>query len=186
MQEFLKDIKTAPLHGDSATDLSIILDTNILNYMLIPEARKQIDSFLENLVENGEIAHFKIHKSISIVSIYECLQGNNQQDYINLFKELKCYDVNIDVQYMAAQIKNFYRKEGAKKEDLPDLYISATAILTANGILTANESDYPTSIFKEDMTQHISWKTKEGRTKSIMLYLIRPIFSKTKEIFLKK
>lgn len=180
MRTKLKKISLTPMNWATEKNLAVILDTNILSYMLIPEARKQIDKYLSEYQTAAKLSKFTLEYTISAVTIYECLQGNNQSEYLALFKSFKCYELDMQTQYLSAQLKNFYKKRGMSKNDLPDIYISATSLLNAAGILTANQADYPELLFKESMARHIRWTEKE-RTKSIMLYLLRPDYNRAKD-----
>lgn len=180
MKKILKEINIIPLTWGTSKELTLIVDTNVLSYMLIPEARIQIDNLLQRYKEAEKITKFKIVETISAVSVYECLQGEREQEYLNIFKLFKCYELDLSVQYLAAKLKLFYLKHGVTINNLPDLYISATSLLNASAILTANQSDYPDLLFKESYAQNIRWKEK-NRTKGIMLYLLRPDYIKAKE-----
>ncbi len=192
MKRIFKDINFIPLNWGTGKDLVIILDTNILIYMLKSETKTQIEQILTKYQEvikiakerkleaDKKIKDLNIIHAISSVSIFECLQRENQLEYINLFKTLKCYEIDMDAQYIAAQLKTFYAKRGISKDNLPDLYISATALLNSSAILTANQSDYPSILFKEVSAHQITWKENE-RTRSITLYLLRPDYIKARD-----
>lgn len=179
MRRALKDLKSIPINWGTAKDLAIIIDTNVLSYMLIPEAKKQIEELLEDYKKGSDKFELKVINTISAVSIFECLQSDKQSEYLDLFKNFKCYELDLDTQLVAAHLKTFYLKHGITIKDLPDLYISSTALLNANAILTANHSDYPNILFKEVGAKQINWKEK-NRTKGLVLYLLRPDYVKAR------
>lgn len=166
--------------------ITTILDTNVLRYALNPELEKQIFNTLEKFDKTARKHKNKSILTISEATIFEFLQNQDAKELeLNkkLLEKFKCFPVDRNVQYIAARIAAYYRKKGENIKDSTDLYIAATSFITASGVLTANENDFPSNFFKESLEFPISWKNNKNRTQRITLYILTVPYMELKDKF---
>src|SRR5437870_4925475 len=142
-------MKISNVHKDSL-DLTkeekitkILLDTNILRYLINPVFASQIEIFMTKLVHEG--AKF----AISQTSIFELLQAANEEKEkkgTNILTQFNSLPIDKETLTTAARLAGIYQTYGGvnlRGFDSGDLFIAATAILTNSSIFTANQKDYP-------------------------------------------
>lgn len=146
----------------------VILDTNIIGYLV---DKKRIDTILdsiENLAKENEL-------SISLFTYYEIVSLGNKDvpiliQALNTFKRLS---VDLEVLTFAALMRLLkVKKDG-------DSILAATAFLNDARILTANGKDFPEPYFHEDSYFELKFKDNINRTAVQTIHLLKNDFKKT-------
>ncbi|MBP8961097.1 PIN domain-containing protein [Patescibacteria group bacterium] len=151
---------------------SVILDTNILQYLANEKIYNELMTFLEELVDQD----FTL--AISDISICELLTGTDtkkEKDCLETLQLFQHFSINENTLVAAARLHNMYNSQKnicIEKISQADRIIGATAILTGSLILTANLCDFPRPIFQEVYTKHIRYNKRE-RPYLLVIQLLR-------------
>lgn len=151
-------LNVKPVVWGGGDDMRVILDTNILSFLLVKEASDQIDNFLEEVTRFYKEKNVSFQKTISMVSVFECLREGDYVKYYELIEKFECVELDGKVNFTAAMMQQYLKKHGDSNRDIADLYIGATSIISCSSILTANPDDFSPKFFKELSIKNISWK----------------------------
>ncbi len=151
----------------------IIVDSNIIQYIAQPKSAKVFNDYIDNLIER------RFDFAISTITIYELLKGASKQKaekMINLLDRFTKFELEEDILQAAAKLESLYKLEDIQPKEIEDAdkIIGATALLSSALILTANARDFPSPYFTEVEREIITFIVKRERTKTIVVYLLRP------------
>lgn len=151
----------------------IILDSNIIQYTAQPKSADAFNVYIVDLVSRG------FEFAISAITIYELLKGANKktkEKMVKLLKQFTKFELPENVLETAAELESVYKVENIQPKEIEDAdkIIGATALLSYALILTANARDFPAPYFKEIERKIITFEEKRERTKTIVIYLLKP------------
>ena len=132
--------------------------------------------YLDSLIQR------RFEFAISSITIYELLRGANRQTeskMLTILNSFQKYELTDIVLQNAAQLETLYKIEHIMPNEVEhgDKFIAATSILANSLVLTANALDFPAPYFQEIERELITFKVKKERTRSIMVYMLKPDLS---------
>src|SRR6266568_1067439 len=151
----------------------ILLDTNIIQYTSQPRIADPLNVYLDDLLKRG------FDFAISSITIYELLRRASRRTEAKMLAVLdtfRKYGLTDKVLQNAAQLESLYKLENIMSNEIEhgDKFIAATSILATSLVLTANAVDFPAPYFREVERYLITYEVKRERTRSIMVYILRP------------
>ncbi len=151
----------------------IILDSNIIQYTAQPKSADAFNAYIADLVSRG------FEYAISTITIYELLKGANKrtkEKVVKLLRQFTKFELPENVLQTAAELESVYKIDEIQPKEIDDAdkIIGATALLSYGLILTANARDFPAPYFKEIERKFITFEEKRERTKTIVVYILRP------------
>lgn len=129
-------------------EASVILDTNILQYINCSAFLEDLLRYLDSFVDSGKTL------KVSETSIMEILSGYSVKQEKEVFDVLARFPkqaVSEEILVTAGRLQNIYRTYGIEdtRISLADRIIASTAYVTGSDLITADVNDFPRPVFKE-------------------------------------
>lgn len=155
-------------------EASVILDTNILQYLNCSAFLKDLLEYLDSFVDFGKTL------KVSEISILEILSGcapRQEEEVFDVLARFPKQPISEEVLITAGRLQNIYRAYGIEESriSLADRIIASTAFVTSSDIVTSDVNDFPRPVFKESHEELFFYRRK-NKTNVQVVQVLSPNF----------
>ena len=150
---------------------SLLLDTNIVQYLAHNKIRRCVD---DALLEIDTDLH--LLSEYSLFELFRNAKKEHTQKIVPIIEHMTLVQVAESVLVTAAVLGTKYRAiHGSNVSHINDgdLIIAATALQKNATIVTANGIDFPNPFFVEVQREHVEYEHR-NRTKCLVLHFLAP------------
>ncbi|MFA5776686.1 MAG: PIN domain-containing protein [Patescibacteria group bacterium] len=160
---------------------SILLDSNIVQYISHNKLSDQILSFLDTLINKG----YKL--AISDISVCEIFSGctpTQEEECNKNIREFGKVGIDNRVVLVAARLQNIYKFLNINNDqiNLGDRIIASTSIVMGFDLLTADINDFPRPIFREKHEELFFYK-HHNKTNLQIVQILTPNWDLVRSYF---